>query len=152
MSRTITYIRHFEQTSHRIIDAPIKPILSIPEYEFDYIICSPYLRCRQTAEIISKNKPIYIDVRLSEYQSHKHLKNFKVESSSLVFGSLPNPNESWEDCAKRLDEHLNYVQSLSGNVLIITHGIVVRYIQQKLYGQSQFAKGRNVPFGGGFSF
>lgn len=154
MPRIITYIRHFEQVSHRTVDSPIKPI-SLPistQYEYDYIISSPYLRCRQTAELINNNnKPIYIDVRLSEYQGHKNLKSFKIDPSSLVFGPIPGPNETWDSCAKRLDDHLNYILSLSGNILIVTHGIVFRYMQQKFFGYSSYAKGRNVPYGGGFT-
>jgi broad specificity phosphatase PhoE len=151
MSRTITYIRHFEQSSHRIVDSEIKSPYLV-DYQYDYIISSPYLRCRQTAEFINSNtqKPIYVDVRISEYQGDKNLKTMNFDPSTLVFGPIPDNTETWEQCSKRLDDHLNYILSLQGNVLIITHGIVVRYMEEKFFGRSQYSRGRHVPFGRGF--
>src|SRR3989338_9813464 len=92
-NRTVTYIRHAQQTSHRVQDPPLKAVpapgivyiqgqpVIVP---YDYIITSPYLRCRSTARAINEKagKPIFVDVRLSEYQAFKGKSTLTMDPSS----------------------------------------------------------------------
>lgn len=156
--RRLIYIRHFEQSSHACADPPLKRSdenIANPG-PYDRIICSPYLRCRATAQLINDawaggERPITVDVRLAEFQGAKTRKRFKLDATSRQFGEVAPPQETWAQCAARLDAHLAYARSLSGTTLVVTHGVVVRYAQHQLQGQTRFARGRNVPFGGGFS-
>lgn len=150
----ITYIRHFEQRNHAVADPPLKPVRApLPDYgEFDLIVCSPYRRCRETAQLINagKNRPIVVDVRLSEYQGQRR-RTCKLEPQTVAHGPVPGPNEPWEDCQARLDAHYEACQQRPGRVLVVTHGICVRYLQIKVEGRSPWVRGRHVPFGQGFS-
>lgn len=156
---SITYIRHFKQISHKTIDSSINIKFAPTNFdiEYDYIICSPYLRCRQTAELINKitgsNKFIYIDVNLSEYQGHKKLKSLKLEKSTQEHGDIPPHNETWEECEKRLTNHISsdICSVASENILVITHGIIVKYMEEKYTGFTSYTRGRDVPFGKGFT-
>lgn len=53
----------------------------LQEMEFTQIICSPFLRCRETAALIrelkGENIPIRIDTRLTEYLGHHPPRNMK---------------------------------------------------------------------------
>ncbi len=152
---TITYIRHFEQSSHQQADGPLKDVGALPaDYgDYDLIICSPYRRCRDTAQLINAahNRPILIDRRLAEYQGSKTRKSLKLDPVTLRFAPIPGARETWPECAQRLDRHYETVQDRPRRVLIVTHGVVVRYLQLKTQGSSQWARGRDVPFGQGFT-
>jgi phosphohistidine phosphatase SixA len=97
MSKTVTYIRHFKQISHKNTDSEINTRTlpnPIPTFEYDLILCSPYLRCRQTANLINtQNKPIVIDSNLSEYQGHKNLKELRLTPSTKQH-EIPSLNET----------------------------------------------------------
>lgn len=182
MTYTLTYIRHAQQTSH-IRDPHIKPFdPSAYRFTFDCIVCSPYQRTRETAIALNTSlTPIYVDVRISEYQGGKQKEGkqnigkpshkSKMDPSSLQFGPIPLDNELWENglsssftlnevlggdelsssFIQRVDEHFAYVKTLNQNVLIVTHGLVVKYLQEKLFGSSPYHRGRDVPFVGGFT-
>jgi broad specificity phosphatase PhoE len=152
MSRTITFIRHAQQTSHREIDPPIIQAPSPIDVPYDLIITSPYLRTRQTAQAVNGyQKPIYVDVRISEYQGHKAPKKIQLDAGTIPFNPIPLYNETWSECQKRLDQHWEYVKSLNQNVLVVTHGVVVNYIYEKITGKKMYKRGRDVPFGNGFT-
>ena len=160
----ITYIRHAQQTSHRTLDPAIKAPPAHFDISLDYIISSPYRRCRQTADAIlkldsaahpeSEPKSLVIDVRISEYQGSKSPKTGspKMDPSSMVFGPLPPIDETWEDFVRRMEEHWEWVTTLTGQVLIVTHGVVVNYMHEKVTGKKLYSRGREVPFVTGFSF
>lgn len=149
----VTYIRHLRQTSHNSADAPLVSGQQVTSKEYDYVLCSPYLRCRQTLQLYNYEPDV--DVRLCEYEGAKNLKTFKLHPSTL--NSLPRgitppgPSETWEQCASRIDSVMTDIERLGGRVLVVTHGIVVRYAQQKLCGSSPYRRGRDVPYGGGFT-
>lgn len=149
----VTYIRHLKQTSHRVVDAPILSGQQVQIKDYDYVICSPYLRCRQTLELY--NYEPHVDVRLCEYQGHKNIKALKLHPTTLDTlpqgATIPGPTETWDECAARIDSALRDISKLEGRVLVVTHGIVVRYAQQKLTGSSPYKRGRDVPFGAGFT-
>ena len=142
------YIRHAQQT-HHALDPPIKIPFCPPNFNFDYdiIITSPYLRCRQTAILLNKNnKPIYVDVRISEFQGNK---NYKHQFDS---NTIPEPpyKETWQEFVLRIDEHYDEISKLSQKVLIVTHGLVVKYLEEKLTGKIKYKRGRDVPNLNGF--
>jgi broad specificity phosphatase PhoE len=139
----VNYIRHFQQTSRRIVDVAIK------NKEYDRIVCSPYLWCRQTASHFKARK-VVIDPLLCEYQDHKHLRSFKLDSTTAQY-DVPGSDETWEECARRIDKHIKKIMKMEGTTLVVTHGIVVRYAEQKLLGSSQYKRGKDIPFGDGFS-
>lgn len=153
-TKTVTYIRHAKQTSHQMLDPPIQLPPPTPGLVYDRIICSPYLRCRQTATYFSTPNPILVDVRISEYHGHKSKKRIStMDSSSLTFGPIPLLTESWPECQHRLEEHWKWVASISdaSNILVVTHGVVVNYMHEKFTGQKLRPRGRDVGFGTGFS-
>ena len=148
-----TYIRHLQQTTHTLIDPPLKEPGTLPVYRFDRVVCSPCLRCRATAKLLAGDKPVHIDTRLSEYQGHKRPqgRGKHLHPSTRPFAPLPDFSESWSDCAERLDRFDEWLQGQSGVTLVVTHGIVVNYMAQKHLGQCQWSRGRDVPFGRGFT-
>ena len=149
----VTFIRHAEQYRNGSIDPHIKPGVFAVNVTYDNIISSPYLRCRETAAAVNTaQKPTYIDVRLSEYQTQPH-RNNKLDPSTLQWGPVP-VKETWEECAARIDAFYDYVREFSkiyGNTLVVTHGVVVNYLHEKTTGTKLAARGRNVPFVGGFT-
>lgn len=152
MSTRITFIRHLQQTSHRVVDAPIitQQRIHHSTTDYDIVICSPYLRTRQTAEMYDCQE-LTVDIRICEYQGHKALKTFKLDQSTLSYATqhspIPNSSETWNECAKRIDLFLDFVLELEGNILVVTHGIVVNYASEKLLGKRKYPKGRDVPYG-----
>ena len=149
---TLTYIRHAQQECCNYLDPPIiKDPLPL-NINFDFIICSPYLRCRQTAIALNviRNKPIYVDTNLSEFLG-KHNRIGTFNSTSTKYGVIPI-NESFEEFDERLNNHIDYVLGLKNNVLIITHSFNVKLIEIKLTGKTNFTKDSPVPYVKGFTF
>lgn len=150
---TLTYIRHAEQINHREIDPYIKDNNVDVNFNYDYIICSPYQRCRQTVNAINKfnkfDRPVYIDIQISEFQSHSHF-NDVMDPSSLVYGAIPM-HESWFDFIRRVEKHFAYVSTLRANILVVTHGLVVKHLDEKITGVHKYKRGRDVPFVSGFT-
>lgn len=99
----------------------------------------------------TSDKPILVDVRISEYSGAKKPRTGKLDFTSLEYGPVPLWDESWTACKARLDDHWNEMSQLTGHVLIITHGVVVNYIHERAYGTPLAARGRDVPFVGGFT-
>lgn len=182
---SVTFVRHFEQNSHRVCDSDLKRPLTrhaIPGSalrHYDAIICSPYARCRASARLWQESlahlchPPCLVDARLSKYQGgkqkrakrvsgagkHKKKNQFYLKSctrASVAADAIPGPDETWEACESRLNAHWEQLQQRLGRgqrILVVTHGIVVRYMQLKLSGHSPYNCGRDVPFGGtGFTF
>ena len=153
----ITIVRHSQQTSHQIIDASLKKMLSKHNIDitlYDLIICSPYLRCRETEQKLnSTGLPISIDVRLSEFQySDKPFKRIsQLTETTLSFGNIPITNELWEDFINRVETVFSDIQNLNKNILVITHGLVVKHLYEYLSAHTQWNRGRDVPFIGGFT-
>lgn len=151
----VTFLRHFEQRSHREADPPLKQRTHRAKLKIspcDRIINSPYRRCRETAQLMGFHQtPLVIDTRLCEYQGAKKRREFALEEETLAHGLVPGSDETWTQCAARLDAFLEYLQTLPGHTVVVTHGIVVRYAQERLCGASEFRRGRDVPFGGGFT-
>lgn len=152
MERSVTYIRHFEQAGHGLFDPPLKhqpyPRRHCAQ-RYDLIVTSPYLRCRQTAEACAAGweTPILVDYRLCEYRGAK--KNDR-SLRMIVATGFPDANETWRECERRLDDFHTHLPE-GARVLVVTHGVCVRYMQMKLEGSSPYSRGRRVPFGEGFT-
>lgn len=163
--RHISYIRHAKPCYHpnsggHDSDPPIvNPTQKIKQmWEYDLIICSPYLRCRQTAAAANvRGVPIKIDPRIAEYWPPtkgrllvKKSTNEAAKKSGL--GGLPI-KESWEDFSTRVDAHYRDMlkKYKDKNVLVITHGLVVKYLQERVMGVEMFKRGRDVPYLQGFT-
>ncbi len=159
-TRTVTFVRHLEQTVHAA-DPPLKPVTGpLPRYKCDRILCSPYLRCRETARLLvplaGDDVPITIVRHLAEYQGGKDARRrFRLEPGTIVYGPVPGPDEEWYNFECRMTTLLKVITSASaqwGDLLIVTHGIVVNYMHEQMCGTvSPYKRGRHVPFGRGFT-
>ena len=151
-SRTITYIRHAKKISNRQLDSGIIYPRTVPIYNFDYIVTSPFLRCRQTASVLNpENKPVFVDTRISEYLS-RHISG-DMNDTSLSYGPIPSHlGETYEQFTVRVNDHWDTINNSSGNVLVVTHGLVVLHMQRLITGRAEWARGRLVPNMGGFTF
>lgn len=114
ITRHALAIKKGEAYGNRVLTAEILPE-GIPPIEkmgnylknvaFDYSVCSPILRCQQTAAILSKytKKPFVTDKLLREYYE-----------------------ETFEELYKRTSTFLQNLQAKNyKNVLICTHGSVI---------------------------
>ena len=148
---TLTYIRHSKQKYHNHLDPPIIKSPLPLDIQFDFIICSPYLRCRQTAMVLNiiRNKPIYVDINISEFLG-KHNRISSMSLSSTKYGIIPM-NETFEEFDERLNDHLDYVLSFKKNILIVTHSFNVKLMQMKLTGRTDYDENVPVPYVKGFS-
>ena len=152
-----TIVRHAEQTNYRLHDPPVKPDtdLSNYHYNFDYIISSPYYRTRQTAELLNHDdKPIYIDIQLSEYHGHKKWTKLKLTDETKEFETegypIPDHSETWEEFAQRAREFYDWLLEQDDSILIVTHGVVVNYLHQLATGETLTERARDVPYAKGF--
>ena len=103
----------------------------------DMIICSPFLRTRQTASIAQdvikehtgQEIEIYCDPNIGEYLGNvKHIKlSENVYPETYEF--RPLENKSFEEFNRNINTHLNEQYS---NVWYITHGLVIKTIAEKL--------------------
>jgi broad specificity phosphatase PhoE len=154
---TIKFIRHGEQTC-RSLDPEIKLICpsdvkSVNDFKYDIIICSPYLRCRQTSKGINNNDvPVYVNTKLCEYYDiERGYKDHKFDSDTLKYGEVPI-SETWDQFLDRLKSFILDIESFNCNILVVTHGIVIKNLQEILYGSSEYQRGRYVPYLQGFEW
>ena len=106
----------------------------------DKIICSPFLRARQTCDMITDllhlNIPVEIDTSISEYLGWVEPKG-KIADVDKVTKRYIIPKlgeENLRDVQKRVNFHLNILKrSNNQNILIITHGIIISKICKKIY-------------------
>ena len=147
---TLTYIRHAQQECCNYLDPSIIKNPLPLDIEFDFIICSPYLRCRQTAISLNviKKIPIYVDINISEFLG-KHDRIGNLNLSTTKYGIIPM-NETFEEFDERLDNHLNYVLSFKNKILIVTHSFNVKLIEMKLTGNDNINGA--IPYLQGFTF
>ena len=104
----------------------------------DKIFCSPYLRTRQTAELIKTEFlnifpnleiPIIIDTTISEYLGNHVSAAIDVRESTAIYNP-PHPETIYEfdnRIYKHYDNHLEYDNS-DQVILYVTHGIVLKKI------------------------
>jgi len=99
--------------------------IQIPEGIPERIVCSPFLRCRQTAQILSDHTgaPISIDSNLREYLgnwTNVPLQYIDPETSRHIQEPLIETYEEFRNRVLRARHYLNQ------NVWIVTHWIVIR--------------------------
>ena len=107
----------------------------------------PSSRCRQTADILNVNSRIvYTDARLSEFTGDR---NVHGEYDFITRNDAPIPTSKYETYAQfvsRIESALDFIVShIPGNILIVTHGLVVKHFDDK-YGYHRYSRGRDVPY------
>ncbi len=96
------------------------------------IITSPYLRTRQTAQIMASMFdppiPIAADVQLSEKLSLRKRTGLpppgQYDAGSVLYGSLPTTDETEQQVTQRVYSHLQQMSAVNENMWFITHGYV----------------------------
>lgn len=153
--RHITMVRHAQQLNHSG-DAPLKPVdLTWFRFDYDHLVSSPYLRCRQTAELLNyKQANIVIDIRIREQNGHKTTKQvLTLHPSTAAYNITIGRDESWASFNGRVSEFWQeLMQHTTGNVLIVTHGLVVKACYEWLTGTVRWRQGRDVPYVEGFTY
>ena len=109
-------------------------------YDFDKVICSPLLRCRQTCSELSLKHQIIIDNRIREIDfgrwEQKTFREIERSDPELVnkwahaenFLGFPE-GDNIADFISRIKDFSSYVQTLNGKrLLIVTHGGVIRHL------------------------
>ena len=110
----------------------------------DKIICSPFLRARQTTDMIvgllKLNIPIEIDTTISEYLGWIEPKGkmADVDATTRRYITPKLGEEKLKDVQKRVNTHIKSVNILKysnpcQNILIVTHGIIISKICKKMY-------------------
>jgi broad specificity phosphatase PhoE len=125
----------------------------LKDIEFDYVICSPLTRARQTMrEILAlqkgKQKVIY-DNRLVErkYGSYTNKSIYLIKENRLDINYIPPENsfESCQDMIGRAQDFLNSIVEFGGkNILVVAHmeiGCALGYClsKDKSHDLSQYA-------------
>ena len=150
MRATVYVVRHARQTVPGTLDPPIVKGQIPPQIDFDMIITSPYKRTRQTVKLFNatRSEPakVYVDPRISEFHAQKH-KPGTYSKSSTLYGELPGDEETWDEFKARVEKFLAYLAKLpEKRILVVTHGLVVKYIYDKFNAEPIYERGRSVPF------
>lgn len=97
----------------------------IRKIAIDFIISSPILRARETAEIISSitGKEIVIDNRLREIGLGKF--NNTPFQTAPKFTYVSEEMEKWENIERRM---LSVIDDYSGNAVLVSHAFPIRVL------------------------
>lgn len=109
----------------------------VKELDIDYIICSPMLRTKHTAEIINVNKlKITYDDRLMEREGGiltcKPIDDYYYDGYYNYYDERKIEGlETLKDMFRRVHSLLDEIKAkyMGQNVLLVTHGAVARAIQ-----------------------
>ncbi len=110
-------------------------------YEFDYVYCSPLIRCRQTLEAIQKHhknlNPVF-DARLMEVS--KGTLEGQKNSQAVYDDFFKDPHkyngETEVDVFKRVSAFLSDIEIYKNKkVLVVAHGGILKYFQFCLAGK-----------------
>ena len=107
----------------------------------DKIICSPFLRARQTTDMIvgllKLNIPIEIDTTISEYLGWIEPKGkiADVDTDTRRYITPKLGEENIKNVQKRVTKHINNLKYINPyqNILIVTHGIIISKICKSIY-------------------
>lgn len=116
---------------------------------FDNIYCSDLIRCRETLDFLIPHAKTHIDARIRELdfgdwegKTYFQLKNDEAYSKWLDnwYNLAPPNGESGEQFSNRIDSFMSDLFNLSeqGNVLIVSHGGVIRYFLSKIIQEKTF--------------
>ncbi len=145
----IHFIRHgiSKANNSRTISTPDTPLVEGKRYELDEaknflsgrdlknIYVSPYLRARQTADYLGL-KNYEIENRVHEMNfgdlgglTHEEaLKKTNGDFKNILDGFISyriNGGESYEDVKERVEDFLENVQEIDGEIAVVTHYIVM---------------------------
>lgn len=107
------------------------------------IICSPYLRTRETAKIaqdvifdkLNINVEITCDSTIGEFLGNHFDKDIRdhLQKETLLYN--PVPPETWQQFCNRICQHYNLtnlreigINSAQKNIWYITHGLIIKSI------------------------
>jgi len=104
----------------------------LKDKNIDLIFCSPYLRTRDTAEIVNEvlqKKIIFderlIDVKMGEFAG-KSTDNYEIFfiRDRLGFSERPAGRENWKDILQRIESFITDVEKKyqGKNILVVSHG------------------------------
>jgi broad specificity phosphatase PhoE len=97
----------------------------------DKIICSPFLRNRQTAKIIkhivSPDVEIFIDKDVEEFLGWQKPKGGipDLDEETKKYTDCKLGIENFEDIKKRTEKYYEKIKNPDENILIVTHGIFI---------------------------
>lgn len=157
MTKKVYLVRHGETTynvdglvqdgSSTLTDLGTKQAEQVAQrvqhLDFNELVVSDYERTKQTAQPISRatgKKPIYTPLfrevrRPSEFfHTSRQTPQFKefLDMEYTNFSNDPSwhysDEENFEDATARAKEALSFVQSLSGDTLVVSHGHFIRHI------------------------
>jgi alpha-ribazole phosphatase len=109
--------------------------------DFQAVYSSPLTRCRKLAEAVSKGIPVIYDARLMElnfgiWEGHNWEEINKTDEANLWFNDWMNRScpegESYRQLINRVQDYLQHIIHINKNVLIITHGGVIRVLISQL--------------------
>lgn len=132
----------------------------------DRIICSPFLRTRQTAEKIQKffqenykrRVEIEVDNKICEFLGWMKPRGEKAHCSPKTLDYIQPVlgEEKVVDVEVRAKEHLDGILKSKDKLVIVTHGIVVEFINKHLTGRKlykvkelegiEYSEGKVEPF------
>lgn len=97
------------------------------------IVCSPYLRTRETAaiamEVCGREIPMTIDVRLSEYLGNQR-GEMRGTCRPETATHRPPTRETMTDLRRRCSDYLGSLVETGELVLHVTHGLFIRVISE----------------------
>lgn len=100
------------------------------------IICSPFLRCRQTAEFIQEKigiDKIIIDPDLREFLGNQKGKNLSLDPQTFDFIYNENIYETYEDFIVRIKKIERKEYLYEKGVLIVSHSLVLKTLINFLF-------------------
>lgn len=100
------------------------------------IVCSPFLRARETAEIANrvvaeytgKLLDIIYDPQIGEYLGYHRDKDMTkcIRPETLIY--KPLPPEQWKQYSKRIRNFVRNIRPCDGVTWYITHGLIIKSI------------------------
>lgn len=112
---------------------------SLCDIEFKRILSSPSKRAVDTAKLVKGDRDIPIEedkrlfeIHLGEWQgkTHKEIKGQFPENFDAYWNrpeEFINPHgENFQNVKDRVADFLTDIESLDGNILIVTHGVVIK--------------------------
>jgi len=129
-----------EKYNYKIYE--IKNIL-VNDFEPNCILSSPFLRCRQTAEILSNNNiPIYIDPLLREYLGNwKNIQSNNFDTVTYNYISNVKIVENFDELKSRVEMLKQQLKNIN-NVWVVTHGIIINLLTNRKVNEAEYIKYR----------
>ena len=126
---------------------------TIAYLKIDRIISSDLLRAKETAEIVNEeiNKIIVLDARIREV-GYGLLEGIKIENITPKLWNIYNINpevikaESKEHIFERVKEFFGELQVSKDNILIVTHGGILRMIMYYSKNKEKFYMDKYLEF------